>query len=148
MACEKRETVKGVHILKEEIMKPAVKKSTVILAAMILVAVPLVSGIAGNTAAIGHLVGVIKDAETGKPIQNVYISVDNCATAAMTSETGRFYLNEIPAGPCTYKVCKRGYKPIEGTFTIENKRTGKLSIDLEKQPVPVQAAQPKPVDKT
>jgi hypothetical protein len=149
MACEKRETGNSFHLIpKEENMKPSIKSITVILAAVILAGAPFAFGIEGNTAPCGKLTGVIKDSQTGKPIQNVYISVENCPTAAMTSESGRFYLNEIPAGMCKYKISRRGYKPIEGSFTVENKKTGTLSIELEKQPVPVQAAGSKADDKT
>jgi hypothetical protein len=113
-------------------MKLAGKASIGILAALILCGIAF----AGSTKESGKLEGVIKDVETGKPIQNVYVSVDGCGTAAMTNDSGKFFLTEIPAGDCVVKIYKKGYRIHQDSVSIKKDKTHYVTVELKKQPVP------------
>ena len=115
-------------------MKTTVKRTALVLTALMLVGLPLALSFGGDVKNLGNLEGVIKDVETGKPLQNVYVSVDGCNTAAMTNDSGKFFINEIPAGECVIKVSKKGYNAFEGTITVEKKNRNTLTIKLTKQP--------------
>ncbi|HEX9935171.1 MAG TPA: carboxypeptidase regulatory-like domain-containing protein [bacterium] len=122
-------------------MKPNRLIVAVFLAAIAAIAPLIVS--AGSANEYGKLEGVVKDSETGKPIQNVYVYVDGCPTAAMTNSSGKFFLNDVPTGSCTLKVGKNGYYPFENGVTVEKRRTGTLTIKLQRQPEPIQAVETK-----
>ncbi len=114
-------------------MKTMVKRTALALATLILVVLPLTISFAGDVKNIGNLEGVIKDVETGKPLQNVYVSVDGCNTAAMTNDSGKFFINEIPTGERAIKVLKKGYNAFEGTITVVKKNRNTVTIKLSKQ---------------
>jgi hypothetical protein len=86
----------------------------------------------------GKLEGVIKDAKTGSAIQDVYVSVDGCMNAAMSNESGKIFIKDVPSGTCLVKVAKKGYKPVEISVEVNKDKTAAITVQLKKAPKPVE----------
>jgi hypothetical protein len=82
----------------------------------------------------GKLEGVIKDAKTGSAIQDVYVSVDGCLNAAMSNESGKIFIKDVPSGTCLVKVAKKGYKPVEISVEVNKDKTAAIAVQLKKAP--------------
>jgi hypothetical protein len=88
--------------------------------------------------AFGKLEGVIKDAKTGSVIQDVYVSVDGCLNAAMSNESGKIFIKDVPSGTCLVKLVKKGYKPIELNVEVNKDKTANFTAQMKKAPKPVE----------
>jgi hypothetical protein len=88
--------------------------------------------------AFGKLEGVIKDAKTGSVIQDVYVSVDGCLNAAMSNESGKIFIKDVPSGTCLVKIVKKGYKPVELNVEVGKDKTANFSAQMKKAPKPVE----------
>ena len=88
--------------------------------------------------AFGKLEGVIKDAKTGAVIQDVYVSVDGCLNAAMSNESGKIFIKDVPSGTCLVKVAKKGYKPVELNVEVNKDKTANITVQMKKAPKPVE----------
>jgi hypothetical protein len=86
----------------------------------------------------GKLEGVIKDAKTGSVIQDVYVSVDGCLNAAMSNESGKIFIKDVPSGTCLVKVVKKGYKPVELNVEVSKDKTAAITVQMKKAPKPVE----------
>ena len=75
--------------------------------------------------------GVVKDLETGKVLKNVLVRVEGCKNAAMTNDSGKFFLNEVPVGTCCMKVSKRGYQDLKTDIEVTGEGKNKLTVQLQ-----------------
>ena len=59
-----------------------------------------------------RIVGVVVDAATGAPLAGAYVSVEASDWQSLTTDTGRFLLCEIGAGPHFFTAERLGYKTL------------------------------------
>jgi hypothetical protein len=120
------------------------------LCALLLLAAPMTraddnpreaaSGSAPSVAApsFGKIEAVIKDARTGAVIQDAYVSVEGCLNAAMSNESGKIFIKEVPAGTCSVTAVRKGYKPVEVQVQVNKDKTTTFSVEMKKAPKPVE----------
>ncbi len=86
---------------------------------------------AGDQTAFTKVEGIVKDLETGKVLKNVLVQFEGCKNAAMTNESGKFFLNEVPVGSCCMKVSKRGYQALKTDIEINEEGANQLTVQIQ-----------------
>lgn len=64
------------------------------------------------------------------PVRSAKITIDQSTHNAITDSTGRFFMNEIPAGTYKIRVTANGFDPYLKTISIQPIDTLELSIEL------------------
>lgn len=79
----------------------------------------------------GKVEGTVVDLESGKALANALICIEGCRKAAMTNQYGKFYLEEVPVGPCCMKVSKRGYQKVKSDIDVLDGQSTKITVKLQ-----------------
>ncbi|MEX0607831.1 MAG: carboxypeptidase-like regulatory domain-containing protein [Balneolaceae bacterium] len=70
------------------------------------------------------LTGTVTDAETGDPIPNVEVELEELAMTETTDEEGKFEIRDIQEGGIyTIKIDHEGYEPYEETHEVTDQTT-------------------------
>jgi RNA polymerase-binding transcription factor DksA len=77
------------------------------------------------------LSGKLTEAETGKPVNDVKISIDGKKATRHCGKLGIFYFNSLSAGPHTLEFSKKGYVNVTKNIVIISGRTLKLDVVIE-----------------
>lgn len=85
----------------------------------------------------GVLTGVVHDSLTGQPVAYALVSSDGSAQRIFASETGRFSLSGLPAGPILVRVQQIGYRAKTIRLVLDTKAAMAgpgLGVTLVRQP--------------
>jgi hypothetical protein len=86
---------------------------------------------AANDQTFAKIEGVVKDLETGKALTNVLVCVEGCKKSAMTNDSGKFFLDEVPVGTCCMKVSKRGYQVLQANIDVKDGTKNEFKVQLK-----------------
>ena len=110
-----------------------------VLAAIALVAFPILSPPLQAQAAAGRITGVVLDSATGRPLPAVQVLVAGTRLGAATNDAGRFVIGGVPAGTVGIETRRVGYRggrvaavivPAGGTAEVELRLTT-IALTLE-----------------
>lgn len=98
----------------------------------------------------GAIAGVVRDAQTGAPIANVLVSVEEGRRGSVTDSTGRYRIREVRSGAYTLRAVLIGYTPFaHDSLMVRSASTTVLDILMQSSAVPVETiniqAQPDPI---
>jgi TonB-linked SusC/RagA family outer membrane protein len=79
----------------------------------------------------GTIVGTVIDAGSQRPLQSAQVFIPGTAVGALTNQSGRFLLLNVPAGPQTIRTVLIGYNQNDQTVTVGAGATVQLSIVLD-----------------
>ncbi len=85
----------------------------------------------------GNISGTVTDANTGKPIAGVLVSVKETSIYSKTLADGRYELTDVDEGSCTVITLKQGYKDVDKDVFVEGGETKNLDISLKVNSEPV-----------
>ncbi len=86
----------------------------------------------------GAIAGVVRDAETGAPVANVTISVEDGRRATLTDSAGRYRLREIRSGTYVLHATLIGYRPASrDSVIVVGGATLVVDVTLQPMAVPV-----------
>ncbi len=104
------------------------------IAALLLLACPL-AALAGTT---GKISGRVLDPKK-QPLTSVNVMVIGAPLGALTDESGRFSILNVPAGTYTVKISLLGYRTVTTTnVSVSADNTTRLDVDLAEAPVAMQ----------
>lgn len=78
----------------------------------------------------GHLSGVVRDARSGKPIDDATVKVYGHRTVR-TDRQGAYRISDVPPGTCRVVVSHRDYQQEDKTVTIRSNYTSKEYFSLK-----------------
>ncbi|MEO0225364.1 MAG: TonB-dependent receptor [candidate division WOR-3 bacterium] len=112
----------------------------------LLIALFVISGL------YGKIQGMVKDAQTGKPLPYVSVIILNTEYGALTDELGNFFILNIEPGRYTIKVSSVGYQAkIVENVIVKVDQVVRLNISLVEQPIEltpeIVSSKPPPVKK-
>ncbi len=88
--------------------------------------------------ASGAIAGVVRDAQTGAPVANVTISVEDGRRATLTDSAGRYRLREIRSGTYVLHAALIGYRPAtRDSVIVIGGATLVVDVALQPMAVPV-----------
>jgi len=98
----------------------------------------------------GAIAGVVRDAQTGAPVANVLVSVEEGRRGSVTDSTGRYRIREVRSGAYTLRAVLIGYTPFaHDSLVVQSAGTTVLDILMLPSAVPVESisiqAQPDPI---
>ena len=100
----------------------------------IILSVVLFSALQAGTT--GKIAGMVSDAQSGKPLPGVNITVDGTNLGAATDLEGNFIILNILPGSYTVRASYIGYRPLELKNTIVRiDLTTKLNIELREEAI-------------
>jgi len=104
------QTSKGTYVLRESVRRPPQR---------------------------GHLAGVVRGSEAGRPLVNAHVRVPEAETFAgtVTDSTGRYRLNGLLPGPHTVVVTHLGYKRHQATVYVPPNGTARHKAALAPSPI-------------
>ncbi|HET7187597.1 MAG TPA: carboxypeptidase regulatory-like domain-containing protein, partial [Gemmatimonadaceae bacterium] len=115
-------------------------RSSRLLAAMLLAALPALSPPAGAQApAPGRITGLVLDSASGRPLAAVQVFVTGTRLGGATNDAGRFVIGNVPAGTVALEARRVGYRggriasvnvPAGGTADVEFRLTT-IALTLE-----------------
>lgn len=85
----------------------------------------------------GRLVGQVVGGTTATPVSGAAVRLPALDRAALTDPSGRFVLDEVPAGTHRLEVQRLGYAPVARTVRVTPGSTATVTVSLETAPVPV-----------
>ena len=97
----------------------------------LLVAAALV--IAPELAAQAQITGRVIDQRSGQPMAAVQISIPGTGIGALSQQTGRYLLLNVPAGTHTVSAQRIGYKTVTATVTVAAGATVVQDFDLTEE---------------
>jgi len=68
--------------------------------------------------ATGTITGAVTDADTGRPLPNVRVSVVDGTRAALTDQNGRYRIADVPAGEYVLRAEGFGWSPAEAPVRL------------------------------
>ena len=74
-------------------------------------------------AATGSVVGLVTDAQTGRPIESATVSLNGNQGGALTGANGRYSISDVPVGEHTITVEIVGYRKEERSITVAEGQT-------------------------
>jgi len=85
----------------------------------------------------GHLTGVVRDAEDGRPLINAHVRVPEAedVSGTVTDSTGRFRLPRVLPGPHTLVVTHLGYDRHKATVYVPPNGTARHEATLAPSPI-------------
>src|SRR5262245_33071979 len=87
---------------------------------------------------LGHLSGVVFDAENGKPLESIEVIVKKTKIGTVTDRHGRYAMARLPPGPCTLLFSRIGYADLEiAGVIIKANETTRLDTSLRAQAIPM-----------
>ncbi len=88
----------------------------------------------------GAIAGVVKDAETGRGLSNVTVSVEGGRRATLTDSAGRYRLREVRSGTYTLHVALIGYRPaVRDSVIVIGGATLVVDVEMRSMAVPVES---------
>ena len=98
----------------------------------------------------GAIAGVVRDAQTGAPLANVTVSVEDGRRGSITDSAGRYRIREVRSGMYSLRAALIGYTPqAHDSVLVQGGGTTILNISMPPEAVPVEAiniqAAPDPV---
>lgn len=99
-----------------------------LLIALVLTLVAVTSILA---AAMGTIVGVVREAETGKTLPGANVHLEGTAIGAASNQDGEFRLTNIPPGRYTLVVSYLGYGKVRIPIEIKGDETIRKEVQLE-----------------
>jgi hypothetical protein len=97
---------------------------------MLLALRPAPPAYAINEQAAGSVNGAVLDARTGQPIAGARIAIDNTTISVLSTETGRFVLPVVAAGPARLIVSLAGYAFVRREIQVIAGMALELTIPL------------------
>ncbi len=109
------------------------KRAAPRLSALALLVTMLPAPLAAQTT--GRILGRVRDAETGQPLEAVEINVEGFEIRALTSDRGDFVIASVPAGEQRLVLHVLGFQSTTVTVLVRPGRTAQLTIELKPAPV-------------
>jgi hypothetical protein len=81
------------------------------------------------------IAGLVKDAESGSPLQGAQITVVGANKVGVTDGEGRFSVTQVPPGRHTLVTEYLGYRSRMDSLTVFNNESVGLEIELSTQPI-------------
>ncbi|MDB4886886.1 MAG: TonB-linked outer membrane protein SusC/RagA family [Gemmatimonadetes bacterium] len=78
----------------------------------------------------GSVTGVVTDAGTQRPVQDVQVSVTGTQRGALTDASGRFTIVGVPSGAHEVRARRVGYAPIGRTVTVPASGTATVNFTI------------------
>jgi TonB-dependent SusC/RagA subfamily outer membrane receptor len=69
-------------------------------------------------ARVSTVTGTVTDAASGRPVPGAQVTIADTRLGAVTGETGRYTIANVPPGPVTVSVRRIGYAPTERALTV------------------------------
>lgn len=79
----------------------------------------------------GTIIGTVTEAETGKPLAAVSVSLQGTTVSTLSDVDGRYHLIRVPAGSQTLEFTMPGFLTQEMTLTVEGGARTAFHIELE-----------------
>jgi TonB-linked SusC/RagA family outer membrane protein len=89
--------------------------------------------------ATGRLTGTVTDSASGRPLDQVQVSLAGSRLGAGTDEAGRFTLVNIPAGSYTVEARRLGYQPVTRRVEIAAGATATVTLAMRTAALNLQA---------
>ncbi|HEX5005002.1 MAG TPA: TonB-dependent receptor [Gemmatimonadales bacterium] len=87
----------------------------------------------------GAIAGVVRDAQTGVPLANVLVSVEDGRRGALSDSAGRYRIREIRSGLHTLHAALIGYTPLtHDSLQVRSGGTTVLDLALQPSAVPIE----------
>ena len=80
----------------------------------------------------GTITGTVLDARTNLPIANASVTTNPATSSYMTSTTGKFSIDNVPAGRVAITVSKADYTQVAVNVTVLNGQAADVSVILTK----------------
>ncbi len=110
-----------------------------VICAVALAAAPLVPTVSAQEPEHeGEIEGVVRDAETGRPLAGADVSVVGSGTSAITHGDGTFHLTGIARGDYTLRAERLGYRGTTIDVAVGD-RSAVVVIELASSPIALQA---------
>lgn len=77
-----------------------------------------------------HIIGHVKDAETGEHISYVYITIEGTTLGTATDASGHYSMMDLPAGEYTLVASTIGYKPSRRQIKVVDGETQEIHFSL------------------
>ncbi len=78
----------------------------------------------------GVLRGIVRDAETGKPLVSANVILKGTTRGAVSDDRGRFEFHGLKPGRYTVQILYLGYRPTEEFFAIAGSDTAEVQVAL------------------
>jgi len=78
----------------------------------------------------GQISGRVKDKQTGKPLSNAEVFINNTSISSITGASGEFSLDGIAPGFAELVVYRNGYSIFKSSLRIQIDKAYKLNLDL------------------
>lgn len=91
------------------------------------------AGLPMGLSAQGTVAGVVLDAESGLPLPSAQIYIGGLDLGVLSSEDGRYSLQEVPAGTHTITAQRIGYATSTAEVVIDSGQTVALDLNLQPQ---------------
>lgn len=99
---------------------------------ILLIAILLFSlAASAQQATDANIVGDVKEAQSGKHIPFINVTVNNTVLGTTTDATGHYFLKNLPAGKHTIRVSGLGYRSVEQEVLIEVGKTLEVNFVTE-----------------
>ena len=113
-----------------------VRVSAVVLCTAVMASLAFTSPLTAQE--VGNLIGRVIDAQQGRPLPGVQVSVLGSGSSTVTDESGTFRLPDLPPGPALLQVGLLGYGTHMESVIIE--AGGELSIQVRLSPQAIELA--------
>ncbi len=84
---------------------------------------------------VGSVIGVVRDQESGRPVDQVEVRAEPTGQEVRTNRQGRFDISGISAGALQLTLVRIGYEPRVDTIAAFPGATFDLSITMSQQPI-------------
>lgn len=78
----------------------------------------------------GTITGMVTDASSGTPLVGVQVVVEGLTIGGLTNASGRFLIQNVPAGPQQLRAVLLGYGPVTQTVSVVTGETAQLDFQL------------------